>query len=241
MPEYAKQKLGNDYSIPLVFETTNVEDLKPEKFPDFPVIIKTNHDSYGGFVVKNKEKVDWTSLQRSFKKRLRKNYYYSCKEWQYKNIEPKIFVEKYLEDEAGKSPYDFKLHCFNGRYVTIEVDIDRSGDYRRNWYVNDWEIAPFYWPYFTKGKVIAMPSKRVIEKPKRFNEMVRLSEKLAEDFTLSRIDWYVVNDQLYLGEITFYHNSGMGQIIPEEWDYKLGQMLKLPLSHNSQILENQYP
>jgi len=59
--------------------------------------------------------------------------------------------------------------------------------------------------------------------------MIELSEKLAEDFIYIRADWYIVDNNLYFGEISFHHDGGLHPIIPKEWDYKLGQKLKLPI------------
>ena len=57
--------------------------------------------------------------------------------------------------------------------------------------------------------------------------MCMLSNQLAEPFDYVRVDWYDVDDKLYFGEITFHHDSGNRPIEPEEWDYKLGEMVKL--------------
>ena len=58
--------------------------------------------------------------------------------------------------------------------------------------------------------------------------MLEYSEILSENICQSRIDFYIVNNHLYFGEITLYTASGFQKMIPEEMDYKLGQMIKLP-------------
>ena len=50
-----------------------------------------------------------------------------------------------------------------------------------------------------------------------------LSRKNSSSFLL-----YVINDQFYFGEMTFYPNSGFGTFHPEEWNYKIGSLLNLP-------------
>ena len=39
---------------------------------------------------------------------------------------------------------------------------------------------------------------------------------------------YEVNGKVYFGELTFFDGSGMQMITPSEWDYKLGEMIRLP-------------
>ena len=83
---YIKEKVGEEYLVPLFYQTKNVKEIIPENLPDTPCIIKANHDSGGGIFVLDKSKTDWEEAQESLKKRLKKNYYPRSKEWQYKNI-----------------------------------------------------------------------------------------------------------------------------------------------------------
>lgn len=225
--EYIKHKVGEEYLIPLVFDTKDVTSLVPQNFPDFPVIIKTNHDSSGGIIIHEKDTVDWKYIQKHFKKLLRRNYYYRSKEWQYKNIERRIIVEKLLKNNEGGIPYDYKVHCFNKKALTVQVDIDRNNDHKRNWYSPNWKREPFYWSSLKPGGKRTDPAKWDVEKPDCLEEMIKLSETLSQDFIYVRVDWYIVNNQIYFGELSFHHDGGLHPILPKEWDYKLGSLLKL--------------
>lgn len=231
--KFVKEKIGEQYLVPLVFETKNINDLNEANMPDFPVIIKTNHDSSGGIVVKDKKLVDWNKTQKHFKRLLKRNYYYISNEWQYKNIEKRIVVEKLLTDKNGKIPFDYKIHCFNQSVVTIQVDIDRSGEHKRNWYSKDWGREPFYWSSLKSNGKRTDPADYDIEKPSCLKEMTELSETLATDFLYARADWYIVDNKIYFGELSFHHDGGLHPILPKKWDYKLGQMLKLPIDEKS--------
>lgn len=224
---YVKEKIGEDYLVPLYFQTKNPEDLKPENLPDIPCIVKANHDSSGGVFVHNKNKLNYTELQENLKIRLEKNYYSSSREWQYKNITPRIIVEKLLITKDGNIPLDFKVHCFNGKAHMIQVDIGRgTNKHFRNWYYTDWFRCPFKWTSVSGSKE-TNPAEFDVPPPKELEKMCMLSNQLAEPFDYVRVDWYDVDDKLYFGEITFHHDSGNRPIEPEEWDYKLGEMVKL--------------
>lgn len=225
--EYVSEKIGTDYLVPLYFQTDNPNELIPENISNIPCIIKANHDSSGGIFVYDKSKIDWVKVQEGFKKRLKQNYFWSSREWQYKNIKPTIVVEKLLQDNQGNIPFDYKLHCFNGKVRMISVDLGRDTDeHHRNWYSREWIREPYKWSS-QKGSKFTDPTEEDVERPKTLEEMIRLSEILAQPFAYVRVDWYDVNGQLYFGEITFHHDGGVLPILPKIWDEKLGALLKL--------------
>ncbi|QRM90164.1 glycosyl transferase [Lacinutrix sp. WUR7] len=224
--KYVEEVVGASYLIPLVFQSYNTEDVVASSFPDYPFIIKANHDSSGGIIVKDKATVDWGQTQKYFKKLLSKNYYYSGKEWQYKNIKPCVIAEKLLVNEAGEIPFDYKLHCFHGKVEVIQVDIDRYTNHKRNLYDVDWNILPFTWSLWDDGKPL-WDNGRTLEKPHKLDEMIAVAEKLSEAFSYARIDVYDFENKVYFGEITFHHGSGLETIYPETWDYKLGKLVHL--------------
>lgn len=226
--DYVSDKVGDEYLVPLFYMTKNPKNIRPNNLPDIPCIIKANHDSSGGVFVKNKNDIDWNSVRESLRKRLKHNYYHGKKEWQYKNIEPCIIVEKLLITKDGGIPYDYKIHCFNGKAQMIQVDIDRHSDNSyRNWYNTKWKREPYSWSSVKEGGKLTDPRESDVEKPETLEKMIELSEKLSEDFRYVRVDWYDVDGTLYFGELTFHHDGGNRPILPEEWDKKLGDRLKL--------------
>ncbi|MBQ4915644.1 glycosyl transferase [Maribacter sp. MMG018] len=228
--EYIKEKIGNQFLVPLYFTTTNPKEITPENISDVPCIIKANHDSSGGIFVHDKSEINWEDVQETFKERLKLNYYVGSREWQYKNIEPRIIVEKLLQDKNGNIPFDYKLHCFNGKVRMISVDMGRGTDqHYRNWYNTNWEREEFKWSSPKGNGKSTDPSEEDAERPTTLNEMIRLSEILAEPFSYVRVDWYDVDGVLYFGELTFHHDGGFRPIEPKIWDKKLGNELKLPI------------
>ena len=64
-------------------------------------------------------------------------------------------------------------------------------------------------------------------KPIEFEEMKFLARKLSQGVPFLRVDFYIIDHQVYFGELTFFHNAGFGPINPPEWNLKLGEMLNL--------------
>lgn len=226
--KYVSDVVGDEYLIPLLLTSKDVSDLCAENFPDEPFIIKTNHDSGGGSVVRDKGEVDWKAIRKNIYKRLVKNYYPSNKEWQYKNISPCIIAEKLLLTSENEMPFDYKIHCFNGRVECVGVDVDRFVNHRRNFYDRDWKLMPFTWSDVGRDGKPLWPNGRSVSRPDCLLQMIEVAERLAKPFCYCRVDLYVVGGELYFGEITFHHGSGREQFFPEEWDLKFGEMVSLP-------------
>ena len=232
--EYVKSKIGDKYLVPLIMHTSDVARIRPSNLPDYPVIIKTNHESGTYFIVRDKDDParDWENIRKKLKASLRRNYYRKSKEWQYKHIKPRIVVEKLLSDRDGAIPPDYKVHVMNQNVVMINIDLGRgTSSHARNWYDTDWRRVPFRWSSFY-GNRFTDPVDVDVRPPARLEEMIELSCTLASEFLYVRTDWYEVDGKLYFGEMTFHHDSGFAPILPSEWDKKLGEKLKLPLGKN---------
>tara|TARA_R110000764_G_scaffold28677_2_gene67532 strand:+ start:9197 stop:10168 length:972 start_codon:yes stop_codon:yes gene_type:complete len=226
--ELVKLEIGESYLVPLLYTTKDVKNIVEKNLPDEPCIIKTNHDSGGGIFVTNKKGLDYKSIQRKLKRRLKINYYQKSKEWQYKNITPCIVVEKLLVTKNGQIPNDYKLHCFNGKVRMIQVDMGRgTSNHYRNWYNTDWQREPYKWSSPKGPGKYTDPSIDDVPRPETLEKMISLSERISSHFDYVRVDWYDVDGKLYFGEVTFHHDGGTKPILPEQWDLILGNELIL--------------
>jgi hypothetical protein len=64
-----------------------------------------------------------------------------------------------------------------------------------------------------------------IEKPQCFDEMVQLAEVLSNNEPFVRVDFYEVNGPIF-GEITFHPGAGYEKFEPEEYNNKLGALVR---------------
>ena len=141
-------------------------------------------------------------------------------------MKPVIVAEELLGDEQGQLPCDYKLHCFGGKVETIQVDLDRETDHRRNFYDVDWKLQPFIWTEW-EGEKPSWPNGREVPRPAGLAEMIRVAETLAADFPYARIDLFYCCGQVYFGEITFYHGGAFERFDPPEFDRFFGEKLVL--------------
>lgn len=226
--EYIKKEFGEDLLIPLVFVTSNHKDITLSNIPDYPCIVKATHDSGSYLIIKDKNKIDYKKLLVDCRWWLTRNYYLVDREWQYKNIKPRIVIEKLLLMAEGKIPNDFKLNVINGKVEFIYVSIDREEINKRNIYDRDWN--PLFFTWSLKNKDISKLRGEEINPPATFYRMIEIAEKIGQDFQYVRVDFYDVDGKLYFGEITQHHGGGFDQIRPIEMDYKYGELLDLKMS-----------
>ncbi len=59
--------------------------------------------------------------------------------------------------------------------------------------------------------------------------MIVISEKLSEDIMFLRTNFYIVNNKLYIDELTFYPASVFGKFTPVEMNYQIGKLIDINL------------
>ncbi len=213
--------IGKEYVIPTLGIYDKFEDIDFDILPN-RFIIKCNHNSGGVIVVNDKSKIDKSKLSKHFNKLLKENYYYVGREYPYKNIKSKILIEANIQsDNNDEQIDDYKLMCFNGKVKCSFVCSNRNtkGGLCVNFYDENWNPMPFERHY--KKNINEFPM------PKTYNKMVELAEKLSKNIKFVRVDFYVVDDKIYFGEMTFYPGSGVEEFNPVEWDYILGDWIDL--------------
>lgn len=220
--DYVASILGDKYIIPTLGVWDDPEKIDFYSLPD-RFVIKCNHNSGTGmYICKDKSKMDIEKVKLELRKGLKENYYLKNREWPYKDVPRRAFAEAYMEDEFGELR-DYKFFCFDGVVKALFIASDRSkGEHavRFDFFDENFNHLPF-----TNGHPNA---DRIPEKPKMFDEMKIMAAKLCKGIPHVRIDFYEVGDKIYFGEMTFFHWSGMKPFVPEEWDYKFGEWVKLP-------------
>lgn len=172
----------------------------------------------------DKSKFDVDSARKKINKSLKNNFFYIGREYQYKNIKPKIICEEFISDNM-QVPIDYKIYCFNGVPDLTLVCKDRfkkdSHKAKYFYFDKDWNFIRY-----NKGdELIKNPD---IPKPQNFDKMLEIAKELSKDFLFSRIDLYNIQGKIYFGEITLTPNSGFDPDITKEADLYFGEKLKIP-------------
>lgn len=221
--KYVANVIGEEYIIPTLGVYNSFDEIDFSKLPN-QFVIKCTHDSGGVVVCKDKSKLDILSARKKIEYGLGKSAYWSTREYPYKNVPPRIIVEEYMEDESGYELKDYKIFCFDGKpeFLFVATDRGMKGEETKfDFYDLEWNHLPL-----TNGHP---NSSKIIPKPKNLEKMVEISAKLSQGIPHVRVDLYNINGKIYFGELTFFHWSGLTRFVPEEWDYKFGELLHLPV------------
>ncbi len=221
--EFVRERAGEDCLIPLLRVYDRAEDIRFAELPR-SFVLKVNHGSGQNWIVRDQNQEDERRVVRQFREWMATSHYTISREWPYKDMRPRIVVEELLVDEGGGIPCDYKLHCFGGQAVVVQVDLDRETDHRRNFYDLDWNLLPFLWTEW-EGNRPRWPNGRAVPRPERLPEMIRLAQILADGFPYVRIDLFDCRGRIFFGEITFYHGGGLERFDPPEYDRLLGDRL----------------
>jgi len=220
--DYVKQKIGEQYLVPLLGVWKNSKDINFEKLPN-QFVIKCNHNSgLGMCICKEKNSLDYKKVKKKLQKGLQQDYYLTAREWPYKNVPRRIIAEQFLFSENNDQLLDYKFMCFNGKVKCIFVCSGRNTPegLHVTFFDSQWNLLPFerHYPRNVNG----------FPKPERLEEMITLAEILARDIPFVRVDFYYINNKIYFGELTFFPGAGFEEFTPPKWDYTLGSWIKLP-------------
>lgn len=214
----------------------DARDIDFDNLPDDKVFLKCNHTSGYNAIYDKNNPFDRDKFIKKFNFILGKNHYWLSREWNYKDIKPKIICERMLPQTIKRNENDFeglidyRFLCSEGKAEYIFVDIDTCDvdgshniDALRNVYDKNFNYID------VKVSRNQFDPKKV-KKPDNFDEMKNYAEILSSPFPFCRVDLYNINGKIFFGEITFYHAAGCNIIEPMEWDLKLGDLINIESS-----------
>lgn len=209
--------IGSQYVVDNYAVANKWEDIDFSKLPE-RFVVKCTHDSGGAFVCHDKKCFDFDGTRKQVMENLNTNYYYSLREWPYKNVKPRIVVDRLLDEHTGNKLQDYKFWCFDGQPVYMYCTI-KGGQVYENFY--DMEFQPVPIDH-------AFPRhKPEFERPSHFELMKELATQLSQGIPFVRVDFFYVEGQVYFGEYTFYDWGGF-RSFSGDWDERLGDLIKLP-------------
>ena len=222
--QIVSKKIGDKYVIPLIGVWNSPDEIDFDSLPNQFVLKCTQNSGKGMYVCKDKSQMDKSAVLEGLREGIKQDYFLPSRDFCYKGIPHRIIAEEYLEDFSTGELRDYKFFCFDGEPKILFIASGRSrGEHEVTFDFYDMEFN--HLP-FTNGH----PNSKVpIEKPSGFEEMKELAAFLSKGIPHVRMDFYEANGQVYFGEYTFSHWGGYVPFNPEEWDYKLGAWINLPI------------
>ncbi len=222
--EYVASIIGEEYIIPTLAVYQSLDELDLDELPN-QLVLKTNHSggNTGVVLCRDKATFDLDAAKKKLNASLHSDMFSRTREWPYTQIKPTVFAEKYISEGCESAPDDYKVHNFNGDPKMILVCRDRFKDsgLTSDFYSDNWEHLEIERPLHPN-------SSEGVARPAALEEMLKLSRSLSKKIPFVRTDFYVVNNKVFFGELTFYPASGFQGFVPEYWDKKLGDWIQLP-------------
>jgi len=218
---FVEEKIGSQFLNTFYGVFDDVNEIKFDELPE-KFVIKATHTSGHNLIVRDKNKLNLDKTKKLLKKWLKINQYYRIgQEWAYKDVKPRIIIEKYLEQIDQKSLTDFKFYCFDGKAKFIDIHTDREDEHKQGSFDLNFERLPFGVSRFKQ--IYESP-----EKPVNLKEMIECAEVLSEKLPFVRVDFYAIDGKTIFGEMTFYPSDGRKKFYPEKYNRIIGDYFTLP-------------
>lgn len=226
--KYIEQCGYGDFLPKLLWQGDDPTNIPYSDLPD-SFVIKVTSGSGHNIIVKDKNTINKIAIEKKTKRWLKENYLIGYGEWFYNKIKPTIIVEEMLSDGIHDVPFDYKMFYFNnymnsglGTVGCTVVDIGRFGDHRKNIYDREWNLLPEVNFDYKQAPELLTP------RPPMLEAMYNVAEQLAKPFPHCRVDFYVIGNSFYIGELTFFNGAGYDLIKPDSYNSLLGSWINLP-------------
>lgn len=214
--EWVKEKIGEEYLIPLLGCWNTFEEIDFDKLPN-QFVLKATHGCEMNLIIQDKLGINLKEAEKKVKSWMKSTFGWNGMELQYINITRKIIAEEYIEQMDGNL-FDYKVHCFNGKPKFIHVIGNRNKEiphiFSQAFYDITWNEVKF------ACNVEQNFFAEKIERPEKLEEMIEVARILSEEFAYVRVDLYIIKDQIKFGELTFTPAQGIAK-----WDSLLSNKM----------------
>lgn len=198
---YVRDRIGESYLVPLIAHGS--WDEVASFLPGQKGFLKCTHDSGSALLVDFPTKAKMADIGERFRVLLSKEYGVGKGEWPYGLVSPKLIFEELLPGtENGVSPPDVKVHCVNGEPALYEVIMERQLQPRGSLFLPDGSQLKEH-----------IRADRITLEGFPIEQAITLSEsparKLASGLKYVRVDFYLANNSVFFGEMTFFPESGL--------------------------------
>jgi len=114
-------------------------------------------------------------------------------EWWYGLIRPQNLIEPDFAPTPDASLSDWKFHVGGGRTFAVQLDLDRSTAHRQLMFDRDFNFI---------NEELFFQTGTPVSKPSQYDKALQVAEAIGAHFEYARVDLYIVEDAVYLGEIT---------------------------------------
>ena len=217
--QYVKEQGCEKILNHLLWQGFIPEEIPFKKLPE-KYVIKVTHGSTFNIIQDGNKLISSQEVIKKCHKWLKTKFLPCYGEWFYGIEKPRIIIEDYIESHDDEQLRDYKVFCFNGIPRLIRIDTDRFTNHKMDFYDINWnKISDAGMGYPT--------SDREFLRPECLDELLKYATILSKPFHHARTDFYIVDNRIYFGEITFTNGAGFDKFSSYDFDLMLGNWLKL--------------
>lgn len=217
--EYVRSKGLEGILTPLIGVYRSSKNIPWDKLPN-KFAIKCNHGSGYNVIVTDKSNENFIVIKKKLDTWMKQDYATISAEAHYRDIPHKIIIEEYIETKAGKFPVDYKFFASRGQVICLLMIMGRGKSDKARIYLDK---------NFEDIKLVNEYSGNNYKKwkPRNFQKMVQIAEKLSADFPFVRVDLYDRDGDILFGELTFTPHGCCHSYMDEKAQEWIGKQIIL--------------
>jgi len=197
-----RDRVGESFLVPLLGSWEDPDDIPwatlPERF-----VLKPNHGSGMVAIVSDATRLQRAEIEAEMRRWLRLDYFDVACEWGYRKLPRRLMAEPLLLGPDGHPPTEAQVMTFHGRPVMIRILTGKKGRDTRhgNWFDidgNELSLQSRNIPVGTYSLARSMA-----------HALAEIAGRAASGFDHLRVDFYLTDQGLKIGELTAYHASAI--------------------------------
>lgn len=228
--EYVKACGYEDILKKIYFVTRDACIIPYETLPD-RFFLRCNHMSGFNYALAKDEIKAPVAVGKFFNTLMKINWYHHGREWNYKNIDSLVLCEEYLCNPDDSPLVDYKFYCFSGEPKYIMVSL---GEYEHNVRNHKFDMRGNSIDYHFKKKPTL--DERDAPIPDNLDKMIEIVKELCKPFPHVRVDLYSIDGRIIFGELTFYSNGGVVNLVDKDYEEEIGSWIDLEKYRTDMIL-----
>ena len=216
-----RDRVGEEFVVPLLGVWSDPRDIEWDALPD-RFVLKPNHSSGPVALVRSELERNPAKLMAEAAEWLRHDYFDESLEWGYRDLPRRITAEPLLVGPGGGEPAEAIVLTFHGKVAAIRIFTGAKGSAERcdNWFDRHSNRLNFHSLKYQLGDYVLDPAMAA--------RLIAAAEKASAGFDHLRVDFYLTDDGLRIGELTPYLGAGLTPWSRPGCDNLFGQFWQNP-------------
>ncbi|HMK89985.1 MAG TPA: ATP-grasp fold amidoligase family protein [Methylocystis sp.] len=213
---YVERCVGSDYVVPVLGAWRHPSEIRFDKLPP-SFVLKANHGSNFFLLINKLSDGEMKKIFATAQRWLDIDYFDVLFEWGYKDLPRWLVAEPVLYSSDSPALLEASVHTFNGTAKLIRIHCGTK-------------FSSESWQCFTDiaGRWLALKE----EAPEKYfrldseirKEMIFLSERVSVGIPHLRVDFFLTDHGIKIGELTPYPGAGFNKWSPQRLDEELGKL-----------------